>query len=288
MSGATTLVLAAGGVVWRRAPAGMEVALIRRERYDDWTLPKGKLEPGEHPLVAAVREVWEETGVTGVPQARLPSTHYHTASGQPKSVDYWSMVARADRGRAPTDEIAERRWLPVAKARELLSYAHDRAVLDAFAALPAVDAVVVVVRHASAGSRKDYRGEDLSRPLDPGGHDQAASLAPVLACFQPQRLVSATPIRCRQTFAPLAAALGLVAAADPLFDETSPQPSDRRAERLRQLAAASPCTAVCTQRAVLPGLLSALRPGSYQTRKGGGWVLAFAGPDLVALDAIPD
>src|SRR5690242_21339296 len=91
-------VRAAGGVLWRGNGAGaVEVAVVHRPRYDDWTLPKGKFKVGEFPVQAAIREVLEETGVAGVPQVRLPSIGYLTGvPGQHKTVDFWSMRATHD------------------------------------------------------------------------------------------------------------------------------------------------------------------------------------------------
>src|SRR4051812_1280271 len=106
------VVRAAGGVVGRGGAAGPEGVVVHRQRYDDWSLPKGKLDAGEHGLLAAVREVWEETGVRGVPRLRLPSTRYLT--GDPdveKSVDYWVMDSREIEPLAPNDEVDEVRWV---------------------------------------------------------------------------------------------------------------------------------------------------------------------------------
>jgi 8-oxo-dGTP pyrophosphatase MutT (NUDIX family) len=130
---AEPLVLAAGGVLWRRPPSGadgLEVLLVHRPRYDDWTIPKGKLEPGETDERAAVREVEEETCVVGRLGAELPSTTYIDRSGRTKRVRYWAMTPEAG-DPAPANEVDEVRWLAVADARRLLSYERDAEVLDA-------------------------------------------------------------------------------------------------------------------------------------------------------------
>src|SRR5690348_9274257 len=157
----TRTVRAAGGVVWRTGPAGAEVLAVHRPRYADWSLPKGKLKPGEPELVGAVREVFEETGVTGVPQVRLHQVQYLTGvPGVEKQVDFWTMRVLADAGREPDDEVTEVRWVPVGRASGLLTYAHDRGLVAEFAALPTVDSELVLVRHAHAGSREAWSGED--------------------------------------------------------------------------------------------------------------------------------
>ena len=127
-------VLAAGGLVWRQKKNGdLEVLLVHRPKYDDWTLPKGKLDEGEGAEHAAVREVEEETGYRVEPGDELPSTDYHDRYGRPKNVRYWVMDVTGGKFR-PNREVDEVRWLPVEAAKAALSYARDREVVDAFAA----------------------------------------------------------------------------------------------------------------------------------------------------------
>jgi len=122
-------ILAAGALVWRPAAGGVEVLLVHRPRYDDWSLPKGKRDPGEHLLLTAVREVCEETSVRPVLGPRLPTTEY-LAAGRPKRVDYWSALGPDGRA-AASHEIDAVSWVPLAQAAGQLSYAHDAAVLAA-------------------------------------------------------------------------------------------------------------------------------------------------------------
>jgi len=129
------VVEAAGGVVWRRADDGrVEVLVVHRPKYDDWTLPKGKLDDDEEHEEAARREVEEETGVRGVLGAELPSTEYADRFGRRKRVRYWAMEAVGG-DFEPNREVDEVRWLGVEQARDLLSYDRDREVLDAFSRL---------------------------------------------------------------------------------------------------------------------------------------------------------
>jgi 8-oxo-dGTP diphosphatase len=142
MTGASSFdVHAAGGVVWRRAAepsggeasgrgGGLEVAIVHRPRYDDWSLPKGKLDPGESFEDAARREIEEEVGVRAELGEELPSATYLDNKGRRKLVRYWLMEARDDPGFTPDDEVDELRWLPPGEARDLLSYERDRELLD--------------------------------------------------------------------------------------------------------------------------------------------------------------
>ncbi|WP_229399427.1 NUDIX hydrolase [Micromonospora okii] len=288
MSKGERLIRAAGGVVWRPTEGGVSVCLVHRPRYGDWSLPKGKLEPGEHPLLAAVREVAEEADVRAVPQVRLPRVRYRS-QGQPKVVDYWSMRAVEAGGFQPDTEVDEIRWLPVADALSLVSYPHDAEVLAAFAALPPVTATVALVRHGHAGRRGTWSGPDTGRPLDATGWGQAHALAPLVALVRPARLLSASARRCVQTLDPVAALLDLPIEVAGALDEPKPgQHPDERALAaaacLAELAAAGGTAGVCSQGKVIPGALERLagRPGDFTTPKGGGWLLAFAADRLLA------
>jgi 8-oxo-dGTP diphosphatase len=119
-------VRAAGGVVMRD---GL-VAVVHRPRYDDWSLPKGKLDEGETFEEAALREVWEETGLRCALGSELPSVHYEVR-GRPKVVRYWSMSVEDDPGFSPNDEVDELRWLSPPDAVSLLTYDRDKGVVAA-------------------------------------------------------------------------------------------------------------------------------------------------------------
>jgi 8-oxo-dGTP diphosphatase len=119
---------AAGGVV---VGDDDRIALVHRPRYDDWSLPKGKLDPGEAPEAAALREVEEETGVRARLVRELPPVEYRDAKDRPKRVRYWLMDVERDLGFEPNDETDELRWLAPDDAVALLSYARDRAVVEA-------------------------------------------------------------------------------------------------------------------------------------------------------------
>jgi 8-oxo-dGTP pyrophosphatase MutT (NUDIX family) len=288
------LIRAAGGVVWRPVGGRVEVCLVHRPRYDDWSLPKGKLNSHEHPLAAAVREVDEETGVRAQPQLRLPSVRYWR-NGLPKVVDYWAMRAVSVSEFVPNTEVNGVRWLSPSAAARTVTYEHDAQVLRHFAGLPRTTCVLALVRHALAGKRGTWSGPDAARPLDAAGRVQAHALAPLLALGEPRRLISASVRRCRQTIDPLAALADLPIEVDSRFDE--PQAGDDptavaagAAARLRELAASGTPAVVCSQGKVIPQALAALAgigsAKAWTTPKGTGWLLAFAGPHLIAADRL--
>ncbi|GAA0534251.1 NUDIX hydrolase [Saccharopolyspora subtropica] len=279
-------VRAAGAVLWRAGTDGPEIAVVHRPRYDDWSLPKGKLDNGELPAHAAVREVAEETGFSCVLSRWLGRVDYRVprpgGGSAPKVVDYFA--ARADGGSfTPNDEVDELRWLDPAAARTLLTYPHDADLLDAFLRLPVESATVLLVRHAKAGKRSDWDGDDALRPLTEAGRRQRDALRSLLLLFGPRRIYSAPRVRCEQTVDRIAADLGIGITAEPLFSEegyrTDPDGAVRRLLRV----AAGPGTAlVCSQGGVIPDLVgrlarrAGLELGEVASKKGSVWTLTFS------------
>jgi 8-oxo-dGTP diphosphatase len=139
----TRVVQAAGGIVVRRDGEDTSVALVHRPRYDDWTFPKGKLQPQEVPRDGAVREVFEETGLVCGVVRELGAVRYRDSRDRPKRVRYYLMVPAGETGSTPGpsasfeagDEVDEMRWVGVGQALQLLSYPHDRDFLRSLGAL---------------------------------------------------------------------------------------------------------------------------------------------------------
>lgn len=275
---------AAGGVVWRDDGGPLRIALIHRDRYDDWTLPKGKLHSDERELTAAVREVWEETGATVAASRRLIEVGY-LVDGMPKTVRFWAMHYR-DGGFAPNDEVDDLAWLPLDEARARMSHDVDRSVLDSFTATPVPRSVVVLVRHAKAGKRSQWTGDDRLRPLDKAGRRQARGLATFLPAFAPSRVVAAERLRCVQTLEPFAEASGLdLEITETFADEGYLADPDRTRTELLALAKSAPATVICSQGTALPALVEELAGfESVSARKGSAWVLGFADGTVVSAD----
>jgi 8-oxo-dGTP pyrophosphatase MutT (NUDIX family) len=256
------VVLAAGGAVWRTAADGsLETALVHRPKYDDWSLPKGKLDRDEHALQAAVREVGEETGLAVVVGRRSLRTRYDVEDG-PKQVDYWLQQAVGG-DFEPNSEVDELRWLPLPAATGAVTHDHDRAVLADLARDDVPRApTLLLVRHGSAGDRSDWDGPDELRPLDAKGRRQAARLAEALSLFAPTAVLSAERTRCRQTVQPLAERLGLsVLPCRELGEEefqADPQAGLALVERLLEPRNRPGVTVVCSQGGAIPSVLMAL------------------------------
>lgn len=289
----TEPILAAGAVLWRpqESTGTPEVAVIHRPRYDDWSLPKGKLERGETEPVAAVREIEEETGFRAHLGRRLASVSYPVGDTT-KRVRYW--MARSVRGEfAANEEVDELKWLPAEDAMSQVHYALDRKVLRRFVKLPVATQTVLVVRHATAGSKSRYSGDDRKRPLDKHGRAQAESLVDLLTAFGAGELFAADRVRCHQTLGPLAEELGVpVITETALTAEAYADKPKRARQRVLEIAGTTSHPVICTQGEVIPDLIAwwcerdGVRPDKSRNRKGSTWVLTLSGEQLISADHI--
>lgn len=284
---------AAGGVVWRpRQPPQsgsrdrVEVLLVHRPSYDDWTFPKGKPDKGESLPVTAVREIEEETGYAVRLGHPLPETMYRVRGGM-KRVSYW--VARPigkPEGFTPNAEIDEVRWVRVKEARKLLTYDHDRVLLKAFTALRDAKAhktrTVIVLRHAQARTRNGWKGDDLERPLTKPGMTQAEKLAPLLRAYGVRRVLTSPAARCAHTVEGYARSVkALLEVDDRLAEETKP----RRVERsIATVLDRKGPIVVCSHRPTLPWIFATLRIEPRDLAQGEGVVVHHRRGRIVAVE----
>ncbi|MFB9764773.1 NUDIX domain-containing protein [Nocardioides kongjuensis] len=249
-------ILAAGVVVFR---PGREVLLVHRPKYDDWSFPKGKLDRGEHPTAAAVREVAEETGVHVRLGPRLPSQRYPVARRM-KTVHYWTGRVVGDddvTAYRPNDEIDAVAWVPVDEASARLSYGYDRETLAAALRVRRRTHAVVVLRHAQARSRSAWHGPDAGRPLLKVGELEADRLVPLLAAYDVTRIVTSTSTRCVQTVRPYAETAGYSLDLRPRLSEENA--TAKAVENIvEDLLATEAGSVVCTHRPVLCHVYEAL------------------------------
>lgn len=245
-------VVAAGAVITRRG--GREVLLVHRPKYDDWSFPKGKQDPGEHVVATARREVLEETGLRVHLGRPLPPQYYEVSLGRSKVVNYW--VARVDPAAedlafVPNSEVDEIRWFPLPAATQRLSYLDDVELIDAFRSAPRRTHALVIVRHATAQRRSTWHKVDAERPLSRVGRTEAGALHPILAAYGITELYSSPSARCRQTVSPYARSIGAAIENRP---EISEEEADAEAMKsfLDRLVSSPRSAALCSHRPVLP------------------------------------
>ena len=291
---------AAGAVLWRKSDSGYEIAVAHRPFYDDWSLPKGKLDPGESLPVTAAREILEETSYTAQLGALLGHISY-PVKDRTKVVFYWT--AEVLEGTfTPNEEVDELRWVSADDAKDLLTYDIDQEVVAQAAERIAAEitrestARILYVRHAHAHSAATWSGApgaDDTRPLDKKGRRQAEALAPMLSAYHPNKVYSALPDRCRSTAQPLADALGVTVQVNPLLGDAAWVDSPRTArEALMELLKPGETVVVVAQGTIIPGMLASLAgaedaehdAASFPSKKASTWVLSFSKSELISAD----
>jgi len=261
-------VFAAGAVLWRIENEQLLLAVIHRGRYNDWSLPKGKLDEGESLPETAVREIREETGLKvrlGVP---LSTARYVLGSGANKEVHYWAAKvttkALAKSKFKPDEEVAEVLWMTVAEATARLSYEHDLQLVRETVALHEAGNLdtkpVILLRHAKATPRGEYKGsDDGKRPLLPFGHVQAQSLIPLIAAYGVKRVVSSPWTRCMTTVEPFAKSKKLPILKRSALSEAGNDADPARArEVIDEAMTDGVATVICSHRPALPNIIDAI------------------------------
>jgi 8-oxo-dGTP diphosphatase len=264
-------VYAAGALLWRVVDDELMVALIHRARYDDWSWPKGKVDPGETLPETAVREIAEETGLKVKLGLRLGIIKYKLPNGADKEVHYWasrvSDSALAKSKFVPSEEVAKVDWVKAAEASKLLTYEHDQDVLTRLFDLHQLDRLrtkpVIILRHAQALPRSEWKGgkalDDGRRPLLPAGASEAKALVPLLSAFQPQRLITSPWVRCHTTLAPFAKKRGVPLIERSQLSEQGNKKGPKRTRKvIESIVEDGRASVICTHRPALPTILDAL------------------------------
>jgi len=264
---------AAGVVCFREHPGGQDsdgqgpqVLLIHRTQIKDWSLPKGKLDSGEHVVVAAVRETSEETGfdvVLGVP---LPTQRYPVGTRQ-KSVAYWLAHVVGRSSWAANREVDEVRWVNLPEALQMLTYPRDADLVRSASHAARGTSPLIILRHAQAEKRGEFakrtrekKPDDAQRPLTRVGERQALDIVPVLSAFGVTRVHSSPYARCIQTVEPFAQAAGVDVIPEDFFSEAGfAQSRDEALRRMTALLHDPAPQVLCSHRPVLPAIFEQLR-----------------------------
>lgn len=279
MTAEVTSVYAAGAVLWHReAETGkVRILVIHRTRHDDYSLPKGKVDPGETLPETAHREVLEETGFNVVLGAPLGYIEYDLPNGRHKEVHYWTAEVTGQMLQAcpfaPNEEVDRVEWMSPKRARKQLSYERDRDIVDVFEerlerGIERTFALLAL-RHAKAVPPVSWPGSDASRPITARGQEQAELVVPILRAYAPERIITSGAVRCRATIGPLATELGLAPeVAQGISQSSFDEGLATTDEVVRDVIASRRTTVLCSHSPVMPeivreaSLATGTRPGS--------------------------
>jgi 8-oxo-dGTP diphosphatase len=285
----TSEIMAAGAVLYRVIEDEIEIGLIHRPRYDDWSFPKGKIEFGESSLAAARREVLEETGY-GAKFGPLIAEIQYLAEGVPKRVKYWSAQAISE-AKPITDlqEVDKFEWHSLKSAKTKLTHEEDRKVLKLFKDIsPGIDqnSTLILLRHAKALKRVEWIGDDGDRPLDNRGQVQSEKFRVIYEAYEIDEIFSSDAYRCLETVKPLARDLGLnVGISSDISEYQYSRDREKPLKFAKKFLKASkdsetPKTVLlCSHNPVLPKILKELAGGmavdeiDRGLEPGDGWVL---------------
>lgn len=260
IEGGSVMIRAAGVVLWReRRPFELEIALVHRAKFDDWTFPKGKIELGESPIFAAFREVKEETGHDPKFGPFLGVAEYEV-DGEKKRVQYW--MAKSENYSdvfTPNDEIDRMEWVNIKQARHFLTYDVDREILNFFRDSERHGNVLILLRHAKALKRVDWNGDDSDRPLNNVGQVVAEKLKDHLSMFGIDEVHSSDAYRCISTIKPIVDKFGLKYFITDQLSEYLFEKDDLIAQSyVKELAKFGGNYLVCSHNPILPIILDRL------------------------------
>lgn len=286
------MIRAAGALLWRdNSDLSIEVALIHRPRYDDWSLPKGKLEMGETALQCAYREVHEETGIRATFTRQLGTVEYEE-SGEAKRVKYWAAhCALTNSEFVPNEEVDQMRWLSPSQALEQATHDSDKSIIEKFMSEEQHTDTLIILRHTKSLERGDWDEADSLRTLDETGFDQAQLLIKHLAPLAIDELYTSDYTRCVQTVTPLAHARGLSITAVPSLNEESfeldPEKAISFANALKQ---DEKNILICSHNPVIPSMLRGILNTKLKNKDliklepGDAWIVHRVRGEIVGLD----
>ncbi|MEN9324433.1 MAG: hypothetical protein RL414_187 [Actinomycetota bacterium] len=288
-------VLAAGAVVWRKAKkGGVEILLIHRPRYDDWSLPKGKVENAELQISCAYREVLEETGMDVVMGPFLGHSEYTVTEGL-KRVSYWAAkIKDSSQTFVANSEADEARWVNFEEAECLATQSAEKDIIQRFAEAPYDANALILLRHAKAISRDEWQGGDEDRPLATTGVLQANRMLSVYQVFGIDEIFSSDAIRCYDTVNPMAKALGLnIKLKKSLSERIFEQDKSRALGKFKEIITEKSQVLVCSHNPILPRVLEKMLKKSklhFEIEKlhpGEAWVVFHYKKEIAQVDRVP-
>jgi 8-oxo-(d)GTP phosphatase len=284
------VIRAAGALLWREnSELKIEIALIHRPRYDDWSLPKGKIEEGESSLRCAFREVIEETGITSQFGRELGSVEYKEPAGL-KCVKYWAAKALTDEF-LPNEEVDEIKWLNPEDALTRATHRSDRTIIENFLTQEPRTDTLIIVRHTKALERGDWDDDDSKRTLDERGLAQSEQLIQHLEPFGIDEIYSSDYIRCVQTVTPLAQSRGLKITEIPNLNEANFEFDPERAISFANAVKQDEKNIlICSHNPVIPTMLRGILNTKLKNKDliklepGDAWIVHRVRGEIVGLD----
>ena len=284
------MIRAAGALLWRESSElKIEIALIHRPCYDDWSLPKGKIEEGESSLRCAFREVLEETGITPQFGRELGSVEYKEPAGL-KRVKYWAAKALTDEF-LPNEEVDEIKWLNPEDALPVATHESDRSIIENFLTQDPRTDTLIIVRHTKALERGDWDDDDSKRTLDERGVVQSEQLIQHLEPFGIDEIYSSDYIRCVQTVTPLAQSRGLKITEIPNLNEENFELDPERAISFANAVKQDEKNIlICSHNPVIPTMLRGILNTKLKNKDliklepGDAWIVHRVRGEIVGLD----
>lgn len=287
------IILAAGALVWRKSKEKkIEIAVIHRPKYNDWTIPKGKVELNESSIACAYREVIEETSLETEFGMYLGEVKYQSLDG-PKQVSFWSAQVVKENTFTPNSEVDAIKWVEAAKAAKFLSLESDKEILSKFNKLKYESKPLVLLRHAKALSRDEWQGDDDDRPLDSLGQMQAKRLLSIYQAFNLEQIHTSDAIRCYDTVEPMAKALGLrLEVSNNLSESAFKKDKEDAFDYARDLIKSDKRALLCSHNPILPKVLNKLTKKSdvesdeEKLYPADAWVIHRIGKEVIQIDRI--
>lgn len=292
--GEVSEIQAAGAIVWRRNESdAIEIALVHRPKYDDWSIPKGKVEGEESLIACAYREVVEETGFAVRFGQSLGSAHYEV-NGLRKTVTYWSARLLGEQGKPNPEEVDAVRWMSCEEAKEQLGRDSDRQIVETFQSIEPDTKPLILLRHAKAIERQEWAGEDTDRPLSSLGERQAKRMLTNFLPFAVEEIHSSSAVRCYESITPLARGLNVdFFFTDSLTEEVFHKNNERPFKYVQRLLVNDFTTLVCSHNPILPSIVSAfvdkfgVEVPITKLEPGDAWVAHHVEREVVAIDFLP-
>ena len=286
-------ILAAGAVLWRKGEKKkIEVLIIHRPKYDDWTFPKGKAEIGEPLIACAYREVLEETNIETAFGPYLGEVEYLTNDGK-KKVSFWSAKVIKEKEFNSNAEVDQLKWVEVTKVKELLTLDTDRKILEQFLRIEPDTKPLVLLRHAKAVTRDEWQGEDDDRPLDSYGQNQAKRLLAMYQVFNLEQIHSSDAVRCYDTVVAIAKGLSIkLEVTGKLSESTFKKDKEKAFDYAKDLMKLNESVLLCSHNPILPKMLNKLTKKSEvdadedKLSPGDGWVIHRIGKEIIQIDRI--